>query len=91
MSDSVFYFRFYQPLHTRLPSQSPRQCSQKRLIGCANFGNFVFTELGNVVLRIVGDFDLEGHVSGALLAMSGQPLQLGPSRQFSRQRSCKSQ
>ena len=57
--NSVFYFRFYQSLYIRLPSQSPRQCSQKRLIICANFGDLASADLGNVVLELVGDLDLE--------------------------------
>jgi hypothetical protein len=57
--NSVFYFRFYQSLYIRLPSQSPRQCSQKRLLICANFGGLACADLGNVVLELVEDLDLE--------------------------------
>ena len=56
--DSVFYFRFTS-INTRLPPQSPRQCFQKRLIICAYFGDLASADLGNVVLELVEDLDLE--------------------------------
>jgi hypothetical protein len=37
------------------------------LMSCANFGDLVSADLGNVVLELVDDLDPEGHVFGALL------------------------
>jgi hypothetical protein len=53
--NSVFYFRFYKSLCIRLPSRSPRQCSQWRLTICANFGGLASADLGNIVLELVED------------------------------------
>ena len=65
-SDAVFYNRSEQTSRSCLFPQSPRQCSQKRLIICANcLGDLASADLGNVVLELGGDLDLGGtHVWG---------------------------
>jgi hypothetical protein len=56
--DSLFYFRFTS-INTCLPPQSPRQCFT-RVDGLHQFfGGLASADLGNVVLELVEDLDLE--------------------------------
>ena len=57
--DSVFYFRCTS-LNARLPPQSSRQCFTKRAMSCANSGGLVGAGLGDFVLELAEDLDLEG-------------------------------
>ena len=61
--DSVFYFRCAS-FNARLPPQSSRQCFTARAMSCANSGDLVGAGLGDFVLELAEDLDLEGPCVG---------------------------
>ena len=61
--DSVFYFRCTS-FNARLPPQSSRQCFTARAMSCANSGDLVGAGLGDFVLELAEDLDLEGPYVG---------------------------